>query len=83
MPETAPEAKKAAVRDYGGHIVPCAPSTGAREAAVAAVVAETAATLVHPYDDPMVIRGKAHAPRRCSRISAASTRCWRRSAAAA
>ena len=59
MPHTAPEAKKAAVRGYGGRIVECEPSTSSREATFAHVVAETGADFVHPYDDPRVIAGQA------------------------
>ncbi|MFK7879586.1 beta-hydroxyaspartate dehydratase BhcB [Roseobacter sp.] len=59
MPSTAPEAKKAAVRGYGGIITECAPSTTSREAIFAEVQAETGAEFVHPYNDPRVIAGQA------------------------
>lgn len=59
MPRTAPEAKKAAVRGYGGKVVECEPSTSSREAVFAEVVAETGADFVHPYNDPRVIAGQA------------------------
>ena len=59
MPRTAPEAKKAAVRGYGGDIVECEPSTSSREATFAKVVAESGADFVHPYNDPRVIAGQA------------------------
>jgi threonine dehydratase len=58
MPRTAPEAKKAAVRGYGGRIVECEPSTSSREAVFAEVVAESGAEFVHPYNDPRVIAGQ-------------------------
>ena len=58
MPHTAPEAKKAAVRGYGGEIVECEPSTSSREAVFAEVVAKTGADFVHPYNDPRVIAGQ-------------------------
>lgn len=58
MPRTAPEAKKAAVRGYGGKIVECEPSTSSREAVFAEVVAESGAEFVHPYNDPRVIAGQ-------------------------
>ena len=58
MPHSAPEAKKAAVRGYGGKIVECEPSTSSREATFAEVVAETGAEFVHPYTDPRVIAGQ-------------------------
>ncbi len=59
MPRTAPEAKKAAVRGYGGRIVDCEPSTSSREAVFEQVVAETGAEFVHPYNDLRVITGQA------------------------
>jgi threonine dehydratase len=59
MPRTAPEAKKAAVRGYGGRVVECEPSTTSREAVFAEVVAESGADFVHPYNDPRVISGQA------------------------
>ncbi len=59
MPRTAPEAKKAAVRGYGGIITECEPSTSSREAVFATVEAETGADFVHPYNDPRVIAGQA------------------------
>ena len=48
MPRTAPQAKKDAVKGYGGRIVECEPSTSSREAVFAEVVAETGAEFVHP-----------------------------------
>lgn len=59
MPRTAPEAKKAAVRGYGGIITECEPSTTSREAVFADVQAATGAEFVHPYNDPRVICGQA------------------------
>jgi threonine dehydratase len=59
MPRTAPEAKKAAVRGYGGTVVECEPSTTSREAVFAEVVAASGAEFVHPYNDPRVIAGQA------------------------
>ncbi|MEH6570580.1 MAG: beta-hydroxyaspartate dehydratase BhcB [Halioglobus sp.] len=59
MPRTAPQAKKDAVRGYGGVIVECEPSTSSREEAFAKVVAQTGAEFVHPYNDPRVIAGQA------------------------
>lgn len=58
MPRTAPEAKKAAVRGYGGIITECEPSTSSREEVFAKVHAETGADFVHPYNDPRVIAGQ-------------------------
>ncbi|MDE3079702.1 MAG: pyridoxal-phosphate dependent enzyme [Paracoccaceae bacterium] len=59
MPRTAPQAKKDAVRGYGGRVVECEPSTSSREEVFARVVAETGAEFVHPYNDPRVIAGQA------------------------
>ncbi|MET4101312.1 threonine dehydratase [Roseovarius sp. MBR-78] len=59
MPRTAPQAKKDAVRGYGGIITECEPSTTSREEVFARVQAETGAEFVHPYNDPRVIAGQA------------------------
>lgn len=58
MPRTAPEAKKAAVRGYGGTITECEPSTSSREEVFAQVQARTGGNFVHPYNDPRVIAGQ-------------------------
>lgn len=58
MPRTAPQAKKDAVRGYGGVITECEPSTSSREATFAEVQAATGAEFVHPYNDPRVIAGQ-------------------------
>ena len=58
MPRTAPQAKKAAVRGYGGLITECEPSISSREAVFAEVQAATGAEFVHPYNDPRVIAGQ-------------------------
>ena len=58
MPRTAPQAKKDAVRRYGGTITECEPSTSSREAAFARVQTATGAEFVHPYNDPRVIAGQ-------------------------
>ncbi|MCY4275863.1 MAG: pyridoxal-phosphate dependent enzyme, partial [Gammaproteobacteria bacterium] len=52
MPRTAPEAKKQAVKGYGGVITECEPSTSSREEVFAEVERETGAEFVHPYNDP-------------------------------
>jgi threonine dehydratase len=59
MPRTAPEAKKDAVRGYGGVITECEPSTTSREAVFAQVQARTGGDFVHPYNDPRVVAGQA------------------------
>ncbi|WP_103332441.1 beta-hydroxyaspartate dehydratase BhcB [Pseudotabrizicola formosa] len=59
MPRTAPQAKKDAVRGYGGVITECEASTSSREAVFAQVQARTGGEFVHPYNDPRVIAGQA------------------------
>jgi len=59
MPRSAPQAKKDAVRGYGGIITECEPSTSSREEVFARVEAATGAEFVHPYNDPRVIAGQA------------------------
>ncbi len=61
MPENAPEIKKAAVKEYGGRITFCEPTLAAREEALAAVVRDTGALFIHPYDHPHVIAGQGTA----------------------
>lgn len=61
MPSDAPRAKRAAVEAFGATIVTCGPTLAEREAALATVVAETNAEVVHPYDDARVIAGQATA----------------------
>ncbi len=61
MPENAPKVKQENVRRFGATIRFCAPNVAAREAACAAVEAETGATLVHPFDDERVIAGQGTA----------------------
>ncbi|MQT59832.1 pyridoxal-phosphate dependent enzyme [Pseudomonas sp. FSL R10-0399] len=59
MPRTAPQAKKDAVKGYGGVVVECEPSTSSRESVFAQVVSESGAEFVHPYNDWRVIAGQA------------------------
>ncbi len=61
MPRTAPEIKKKAVAGYGGIITFCEPTLAARESTLEAVVAETGAAVIHPYDNFMVIAGQGTA----------------------
>jgi len=63
MPRTAPAVKRAAVEEYGGHVVACEPTLASREETAAAVQAETGATLIHPYDNARVIAGQGTAAR--------------------
>ena len=59
MPNNASEAKKSAVKDYGGTVLECEPTLSARETMLKQVVADTGADFVHPYNDPRVIAGQA------------------------
>jgi threonine dehydratase len=61
MPNNAPQAKRAAVERLGGKIVFCEPNIPAREAAAAKVIAETGATLIHPFDNLRVMAGQGTA----------------------
>jgi threonine dehydratase/serine racemase len=58
MPSNASPVKRAAVVGYGGLVVECAPTLEAREATAAAVLAETGATLIPPYNHEDVIAGQ-------------------------
>ncbi len=58
MPEGASRAKQAAVREYGGHIEPCGASLDERDQVLHGIVAETGATIIHPYNDPRIIAGQ-------------------------
>jgi threonine dehydratase len=61
MPNNAPQAKRAQVERLGGQITFCEPTIPAREAAAAKILADTGATLVHPYDDMRVMAGQGTA----------------------
>ena len=59
MPDNTAEAKRAAVRRYGGEITYCAATLAARESAARDLVSRTGAAFVHPYDNLMVMAGQA------------------------
>ena len=61
MPNTAPPAKIAAVRDYGGEITFCRPTLQAREEGARQIIAEHGSTLIHPYNDERIIAGQGTA----------------------
>jgi len=61
MPDNAPAVKKAAVAGYGGRITFCEPTLKARETTLEAVVRDTGAEIVHPYNDDRVIAGQGTA----------------------
>jgi threonine dehydratase len=66
MPHSAPQAKKDAVRRFGGTITECEPSTSSRESVFAQVQAATGGEFVHPYNDPRVIAGQGTCARELS-----------------
>ncbi len=57
MPSNAPAVKKEAVAGYGARIVECEPTLESRETTLDAVVAQTGAEIIHPYNDPRVVAG--------------------------
>jgi threonine dehydratase len=61
MPDNTAQAKRAAVARYGAEITWCPPTQAARESAVREVLAATGATLIHPYDDLLVMAGQGTA----------------------
>ena len=61
MPDNAPQAKKDAVISYGATVVFCEPTMTAREATVATLMEKDDASLVHPYDDDLIIAGQGTA----------------------
>jgi len=58
VPNNAKLAKVLAIEGYGGRVIRCESNLAAREATLKQVVAETNATVVHPYDDERVIAGQ-------------------------
>ncbi len=61
MPANAPEIKKQAVAGYGAEISYCEPTMAARDTTLAAVVAGSGATVIHPYNDDRIIAGQGTA----------------------
>jgi threonine dehydratase len=61
VPANAPPVKRAAIAGYGARIVECEPTLASRETTAARVLAETGATLIHPYDDDRIIAGQGTA----------------------
>lgn len=61
MPEDAPKVKIAAVEGYGASVSYCVNTPAERKKALDAVVAETGASFIHPFDDWGVIAGQATA----------------------
>lgn len=58
IPHNSARAKQEAVARYGAQIHPCEPTLADRERLAAEVRAATGATLIHPYDDVLVMAGQ-------------------------
>ena len=61
MPDNASAYKRRAVQEHGAEIILCEPTQKGREAALEKYVARTGATVVHPYNDPVVMAGQGTA----------------------
>lgn len=61
MPEDAPRSKMEATRSYGARVVTYNRFTESREAIAAAILKEGGATLVPPFDHPMIMAGQGTA----------------------
>jgi threo-3-hydroxy-L-aspartate ammonia-lyase len=58
MPADAPASKRAATEGYGAEVVEFDRYADDRDALALALAAERGLTLVHPYDDPLVMAGQ-------------------------
>jgi threonine dehydratase len=61
MPSNSSAVKMRAVEAYGGKITLCEPNIASRETTAAAIMQQTGAHLVHPYNDVRVIAGQGTA----------------------
>ncbi|MCY7353567.1 MAG: pyridoxal-phosphate dependent enzyme [Lysobacter sp.] len=61
VPQGAPAIKLAAIEGYGARVVRCEATMAARDATAAILLAETGATLIHPFDNADVIAGQGTA----------------------
>ncbi len=61
IPRGASELKVSRTQALGAEVVRCDDTQAAREGEAARIVAETGATLVHPYDDPLIVAGQGTA----------------------
>jgi len=61
MPSNSSKAKVRAVEGYGGRLTFCEPTQAARESTCARIIAETGATLVHPFENEAVMAGQGTA----------------------
>jgi threonine dehydratase len=58
MPKPTPFVKIAATRSFGAHVILDGETLAESQVRTHAIIAETGAVLVHPYDDPEIIRGQ-------------------------
>ena len=61
MPHDAPASKRAATEGYGAEVVPYDRYEDDRDELARALAAERGLTLVHPYDEPLVMAGQGTA----------------------
>ncbi len=61
VPTSIAATKRAAIERYGARLIDCEPNMAARDAGMAAVLAQTGAAPVHPFDDARVIAGQGTA----------------------
>lgn len=57
-PRTTPASKQQNMLRYGANLQLCEPTLAAREAAAAHIIADTGATLIHPFDNADVMAGQ-------------------------
>jgi len=58
MPKPTPFVKVASTRGFGANVVLEGETLADAQTTVEGIIAETGATLVHPYDDPLIIAGQ-------------------------
>ncbi len=61
MPDSAPDIKAEAVKDYGAEVILCAPNLASREKTSEEIQQKTGATFIHPSNDMQVIIGQGTA----------------------
>ena len=59
MPDNAPQVKMDAVKNYGAEVVTCEANNTARERTLEAIIDQTGAGFIHPYNNCDVIEGQA------------------------
>lgn len=61
VPRNAPSVKCRAIEEYEARIIYCEPTLESRETTAARILDETGATLIHSYDNDLIITGQATA----------------------